>query len=107
MQHYKQGFLPISFNNIWISNEERRAADLHIILRNSESLNIPFARLTSSLKQPYVNLPKTWMEFTNSDITIIRDKIQFNVALKKHLLNELSAVVLCNQLLCPVCHLSQ
>ena len=35
MQNFVQGFLPISFNNVWVTNEERRPDNSHHILRNS------------------------------------------------------------------------
>ena len=77
MQHFIQGFLPASFNNIWLTNEERRAEEMqHRILRNN-NLNFLylFVRLLSSLsKHPLVNLPKTWLEFSNENIKILRIK---------------------------------
>ena len=109
IQNYMQGFLPSSFNRIWLTNEERRQDedDHHQrILRNNDQLHIPFLRLNSLLKFPLTNLPRTWLEFTNENIKILRNKIEFKFELKKHLLNELSAVVICNRLLCPSCHLN-
>ena len=105
MQHFTQGFLPISFNNVWTTNEERRA-EIHHILRNSSDLTIPFTRLASLSKHPFVNLPKTWIEFKNENIKILRNKIEFKTNLKKHFLNELSATIRCDRLLCPSCHLN-
>ena len=37
---------------------------------------------------------------------ILRNKIEFKINLKKHLLGELSSVVSCGCLLCPSCHLN-
>ena len=62
MQKFKQGFLPTSFNQTWSDNRVRRGDQLEI------SLNIPFARLSSSIKLPLVNLPKTWENFDNESI---------------------------------------
>jgi len=119
MQRYIQGFLPSAFNNVWITNQARRDEALNFndnmandqlvvqrILRNSENLNIPFARLAFSTKQPYVNLPKTWTEFTEESIKILRNKLEFNFKLKKHLLDQLSSTIICSRLLCPACHLN-
>jgi hypothetical protein len=104
MQRYIQGFLPVSFNEIWLTNAARQVHDtLPRILRNSENLNIPFARLSSSMKQPLVNLPKMWSNFDNEEIKIIRNKVEFNIKLKKYLLSQLSSTVTCNRLFCPAC----
>jgi len=96
---------------VWLTNQARRDEanidnDHQIVqrIRNSENLNIPFARLTFSLKQPYINLPRTWSDFTEESIKIIRNKLEFNFKLKAHLLSQLSNTIICNRLLCPVCH---
>jgi hypothetical protein len=52
MQHYKEGFLPNSFNNVWLKNETRCRDDFVMALRNSENFNIPFTRLHSSTVHP-------------------------------------------------------
>ena len=106
MHNFVQGFLPISFNNVWVTNEERRPENSHHILRNSSALTIPFTRLSTLSKHPLVNLPKTWIEFNNENIKILRNKLEFKFELKKHFLSELSAVVICDRLLCPSCHLN-
>ena len=106
MQHFIQGFLPASFNNVWLTNEERRPEDQHRILRNNDQLSVPFTRLSSLTKHPLINFPKTWLEFSNENIKILRNKIEFKTELKKHLLNELASVVNCCRLLCPTCHLN-
>ena len=106
MQQYKQGFLPPSFNDTWITNAERRNDDIHIILRNDQNLSMPFSRLSSSARQPLINLPKTWIEFNNETIKIVRNKLEFKSTLKKHLIEELSSTINCTRLLCPTCHLN-
>ena len=85
MQRYHQGLLPQALNHTWISNQERRnEAQLVMLLRNRENLHIPYARLSFSMKQPYINLPKTWSLFSNESIKIIRNKIEFNFKLKEY-----------------------
>ena len=106
MQHYIQGFLPALFDSVWLTNEERRPEDIQRILRNSNQLAIPFTRLVSLSEHPFINLPKTWIDFTNENIKIIRNKIEFKFELKKSLLSQLSSVVTCNRLMCPSCHLN-
>jgi hypothetical protein len=106
MQKFKQGFLPSSFNNVWHTNLIRRDGSSEITLRNQDQLNIPFARLSSSARQPLVNLPKTWESFLNEDIKIIRTQAEFKSKLKSFLLGELSSNVICNRLLCHACHLN-
>ena len=78
----------------------------HHILRNSSDLTVPFTRLSSLSKHPLVNLPKTWLEFKNENVKILRNKIEFKIHLKKHLLSELSSEIICGRLLCPSCHLN-
>ncbi len=103
---YKQGYLPVAFDGVWTTNLVRRGGDQQDrILRNSENLNIPFARLSFSLKQPLINLPKSWILFEEESIKIIQNKSEFNIKLKNHLLSKLESVARCNRLLCPVCHL--
>ncbi len=109
MQRYRQGFLPTAFNRVWLTNEERsnnQNQEVRIVLRNHQNLWIPAHRLTSSAKQPLIKLPKTWIEFTQEDIKIIRNKNEFNAKLKNYLISELSNTVTCNRLLCPTCHLA-
>jgi hypothetical protein len=105
MQHYNQGFLPVSFNNVWINNAARCQNEFMMLLRNRENLFTPFVRLTSSSIQPLVVLPRTWANFNNEDVKILRDKQEFKSELKKHLISLLSSTVVCNRLLCPTCHL--
>ena len=105
MQKFKQGFLPISFNQTWSDNRVRRGDQFEISLRNENLLNIPFARLSSSLKLPLINLPRTWENFQNEAVKIIRNKLEFNCKLKEHLLGELSEIIICNRLFCPACHI--
>ena len=105
MQKFKQGFLPPSFNQTWSDNRVRRGDQFKISLRNKNLFNIPFARLASSIKLPLVNLPRTWEDFKNESIKIIRNKLEFNHKLKEHLLCELSEVIICNRLFCPACQL--
>ncbi len=108
VQKYKQGFLPTAFNNTWLTNRQRRDnEDLRITLRNQDELYIPPCRLTSLDKFPLFNLPRTWNEFTEETIKIMRNKPEINRSLKKYLLDQLSQFVNCNRLLCPTCHLNQ
>jgi hypothetical protein len=106
MQKFKQGFLPSSFSNVWFTNEIRRDGALEITLRNRDDINIPFARLSSSSRQPLVNLPRLWENFRQEDIKIIRNKLEFKSKLKEYFLNNLSEIVICNRLLCHACHLN-
>jgi hypothetical protein len=58
MQKFTQGFLPSSFNDVWVTNAVRRADQDHVELRNDADINIPFARLTSTERQPLTCFPK-------------------------------------------------
>jgi hypothetical protein len=106
MHKFKNGFLPSSFSNVWFTNEIRRDGALEITLRNRDDINIPFARLSSSSRQPLVNLPRLWENFRQEDIKIIRNKLEFKSKLKEYFLNNLSEIVICNRLLCHACHLN-
>jgi hypothetical protein len=106
MQYYTQGYLPVSFNNVWVNNASRHQQEFIRQLRNSENIQIPFARLTSSTLHPFINLPRTWCHFQNENIKILRNKLEFKAELKKFLLAELASNIHCNRLLCPSCHLT-
>jgi hypothetical protein len=104
MQRYVQGFLPPSFIDVWVTTAMRRQnVNVALTLRNDENFYIPFARLSSTLLQPLVKLPRLWTDFTIYEIKFLREKMVFNNELKKHLLNELSSTVVCNRLFCPSC----
>jgi hypothetical protein len=102
MQRYINDFLPISFRNMWTSLEDRRQ-EFTLVLRNGNTLDIPFARLTSTTLQPYVKLPSSWINFSCEEIKIIRAKPEFNSKLKKFFLDKLSSDITCNRLVCHVC----
>ena len=108
MQRYIQRFLPFMFNSVWVNNEERRRPtsqdQVRMILRNSANLSVPFTTLTSLSKFPLYNLPKTWLEFSDENIKILRNKIEFKHKLKSHYLDRLSAQFQCNRLICYACH---
>jgi hypothetical protein len=82
MQRFSQGFLPISFEDTWISNRIRRAGQDQIELRNAEELNIPFARLTSTERHPLCSFPKLWAAFDDEQIKFTRNIVEFNSLLK-------------------------
>jgi len=110
MQRYIQGFFPSAFISTWVTNAERRQElnnneDLVRILRNDDNLHVPFARLTSSVKQPLINIPKTWSDFNKHDIKILRNKIEFNFKLKEYFFSQMSSTPNCSRILCPACHL--
>jgi hypothetical protein len=105
MQKFTQGFLPLSFEDTWVSNRIRRADQNQIELRNSDDLNIPFARLSSTLRHPLCSFPKLWESFENEQIKFTRNTVEFNKLLKAHFLTSLNVTPICNRLLCPECHL--
>ena len=77
-------------------------------VRNNNLLSVPSVRLYTLSKHPLVNLPKTWLEFSNENIKTLRNKTEFKTEVNKYLLNELVSVVTCNRLqyLCPTSHLN-
>jgi hypothetical protein len=58
MQKFTQGFLPSSFDDVWISNKIRRAGQDQVELRNNDDINIPFACLCSTQRQPLSGFPQ-------------------------------------------------
>ncbi len=105
MQRFVQGYLPISFENVWVTNRIQRENEDQITLRNDDCFFIPFARLSNLKYHPLVNFPKTWENFPNGEIKFIRNKNEFNSKLKLHFLEQLSSVITCNRLFCPACAL--
>jgi hypothetical protein len=101
MQQHKQNFLPVSFKNTWINNSDRQTGDF--MLRNSNEINVPFARLSSSKIQPLINLPKLWTSFDDDSVKHLRNKLEFKLKLKELLLDQLSDVAICTRLFCPAC----
>ncbi len=122
MHNYSLKLLPKQFSNLWLTNLARRELnmqdqdqaqdedDLNYIpqrlLRTDSLLYIQFVRLTFSMKQPLVHLPKTWNEFPIDEIKNARTKLQFKNLLKIHFLSQLSETAACRRLLCPFCHLT-
>jgi len=105
MQKFTQGFLPVSFNDVWVTNRIRRVGQEHVELRNNDDLNIPYARLTSTERQPLCNFPRMWTTFPDDQIKFIRNIIEFNKKFKEYFLKCLNDTPMCNRLLCPNCHL--
>ena len=106
MQQYTQTFLPVALNNMWITNNERRQNQAHVILRNDDSLHIPLARTLFTSKHPLTTFPQLWADFPDESITFIRNKLELNKTLKKYFLNNLNANVNCGRLLCSESHLN-
>ena len=96
MQKFTQGFLPESFNTVWVTNRIRRADQDHIELRNDNDLFIPYARLTITEKLPLTAFPKIWSTFPDEGIKFIRNVQEFNLALKNFYLDQLSSIPTCN-----------
>jgi hypothetical protein len=104
VQQFTQGFLPISFNNTWVSNAIRRQDEFQVSLRNDDDINIPFARTAQTERFPLTKFPKMWHNFPNENIKFQRNKLIFNEELKNHFLSLLKANYRCERLLCPHCH---
>jgi hypothetical protein len=85
MQRFVQGYLPISFDNTWITNCIRQGDEAQVQLRDDEDLHIPRARTTQFSFHPLILLPKTWEEFPEDQIKFIRNKADFNFEFKKYL----------------------
>jgi hypothetical protein len=95
MQKFTQGFLPSSFDDVWVSNKIRKAGQDQVELRNNDDINIPFARLSSTQRQPLSGFPKIWESFPDERIKFIRNVVEFNLELKMYYLNLLSSKPIC------------
>ena len=104
MQRYVQGLLPSSFFETWTTNASRNTIR-NYILRNSEDLYVPPARLAFTERHPLHLFPRLWTAFDDNDIKIIRDKNEFNAKLKLYFINKLSDTISCNRIFCPRCSL--
>jgi hypothetical protein len=104
MQRFLQGFLPVSFNETWVTNLFHRQEDFQIELRNDSDIYVPFARTALIERQPLTKFPKIWHEFPDANIKFQRDKLLFNSMLKDHYLSKLNANYRCMRLLCPHCN---
>jgi len=104
IQRYVQGLLPISFNNTWIKNDARRAENSAMVLRNHDDFYVPTSRLKSLEKFPLYSFPKSWENFTDESIKIIRNTSEFNSKLKEQFLEKLSSTVICTRAYCPSCN---
>jgi len=106
MQQFTQKFLPIALENSWITNNIRRENQAHVVLRNDDILNIPFARTSTTSRLPLTSFPKLWTEFPDKQIKFIRNKPEFNFKLKKYFIDMLNPLVRCGRLICQDCHLN-
>ena len=90
MQRFKQHFLPAAFEDTWTSNAIRRDGQDQICLRNDNNLYIPPARLSQTSNHPLTNLPRKWESIADvHSVTILRDKKEFDQALKIYYLKKL------------------
>ena len=107
MQRFKQGFLPAAFDDTWTSNAIRREGENQICLRNDNNLYIPPARLSQTYNHPLTNLPRIWESIADvHSVTILRDKKEFDQALKTHFLRKLTNHIRCENPFCPSCILN-
>ena len=102
MHRFVHNHLPASFLDTW-GHVQNRNPDNHIVLRNTNNIDIPFARLTSTSKFPLTAFPKTWQDFPDLTIKNIQSKNKFDQNLKKYFFDDLSTIITCNRLFCPSC----
>jgi len=114
IQQYSQGFLPPAISGTWIKNSERArgneeedeggAVRRFQALRNEDDYFVPYSRLVSIDRSPFIAFPTLWNNFKEPELKFTRNKLQFNSKLKSHLLNKLKDKVSCDRLLCQACH---
>ena len=103
MQRFSQNFLPESFRETWVRNNIRNIGENEIQLRNFNQLQPIHSNLVKLDIFPLYNFPKLWQDFPNEQLKITRKPTEFDSKLKEFFLNDLSAVIVCNRLLCPAC----
>jgi hypothetical protein len=104
MQRFVQRFLPAAFDDTWTTNAIRREGQSHICLRNDNNLFIPPARLSQTDNHPLTNLPRKWESIADAHhVNILRDKKDFDKALKTYFLKKLKSHVKCENPFCPSC----
>jgi len=107
---YKTNKLPVSYNNMWEINpyvEENMGREPELVqvqLRPRGYFVHKYSRLATNDKFPLYNLTRLWDNFPDQIIKNLNSKEQFNGNLKRFYFNQLSENVICNRLLCPVCH---
>ncbi len=103
VQHYVQGFLPTSFDGLWITNRIRRQDESEIRLRDDDQFFIENARTNAISYQPLILFPTLWENFPDGEIKFQRNKHEFNYKLKMHFIQNLNDTVTCNRIFCPTC----
>jgi Reverse transcriptase (RNA-dependent DNA polymerase) len=102
MYDYTNNLLPISFENTWNSNANRRNETVRT-LRDDDQLYVPLIRLEHFTKFPLAEFPKIWNEY--STIVNAPSRNIYKSLLKEYFLSLLNDRVVCERLLCPACHL--
>jgi hypothetical protein len=101
VQRFIRGFLPVSFNNTWITNSVSREEEYQLELLNDAELYSPFARTALIERHPLTKFPKVWHEFKNENIKNSKKQNYFNGMQKDHFLSKLNSNYKCVRLLCP------
>jgi hypothetical protein len=105
MQQYARGLLLVSFNNLWITNEAHRAQATPMVLHYEAKFFIPTSRLAQCSLLPYYSFSRSWRDIDqlNPAISILRNRKEFNTALKTYFIKKLRSALVCNRLFCPSC----
>lgn len=91
MYDYIQKNLPLSFQGLWIRNNERNSLNL----RNANLFYIPRPKKESFKKFPLYNFQKLWNEIsTNQELTSNQSRSKFCKNLKSHFFSNLSNICL-------------
>jgi len=102
MQRFRQNFLPAIFNDTWITNAVRREGHQQISLRNDNNLHFIPSLSSKTKNHPLTTFPQKW-ESIPPEINILRNKTEFDGALKQFFLNKLADHIQCMNPLCPSC----
>jgi exonuclease III len=103
MHNYSLNKLPVSFNNTWLTNFERRGLENQHQLRNQEEFHVPMARTKTTERMPLHIMPLTWNNLEILELKYEQNSNIFKKELKKSLLETLSLQTVCNRVNCPAC----
>jgi hypothetical protein len=99
MFYYINQKTPNIFDGTW----PKRNRDARLRRNPEEEENhIPFYRLTSVERLPYIAIPSSWRN-TPAIVKSSHNIIQFNERMKLYLLQRLNEIPVCNRVLCPEC----
>jgi hypothetical protein len=101
MYDFKWQKAPISFQGVWITNEDR-LFEIRNLRTVSNELYVPVSRLKRLEKMPLYDFPRLWNEIDES-IKSSETRKTFTQALKNDVFESLNSTKKCDRIFCYVC----